>query len=206
MTSVPYPTRVGVFGGTFDPIHLGHLIVATELSEALALDRVIFVPAGHPPHKAALHLTADADRLAMVDLAIAGNPDFSRSTIELGRPGPSYTAALLNTLTGEMPDTQLVFLMGEDSLRDLPTWRDPAAIVRLAELGVALRPDIDADLEALYRALPAARGRVHVVPTTLIGISSSELRARIRRGLSVRYQIPEPVHAYIVAAGLYRGE
>jgi nicotinate-nucleotide adenylyltransferase len=204
MASMLGAARIGVFGGTFDPIHIGHLIIATELAEALELDRVLFVPAGQPPHKSDLRLSPDADRLAMVNLAIAGNPAFASSTIELDRPGPSYTAALLETLTEELPNAQLVFLMGEDSLRDLPTWRDPADIVRLAELGVAMRPSTEADLETIYRSLPEARGRIHVVPTTQIGISSSGLRDQIQSGRSVRYQVPEQVWRYIADRGLYR--
>lgn len=196
--------RVGVFGGTFDPVHLGHLIMAAELGDALGLERIIFVPAGQPPHKSAQIVTADEHRLAMLRLAIAGNPHFELSTIELDRPGPSYTADLLATLREQLPDAVLVFLMGEDSLRDLPTWRDPAAIVRLAEIGVAMRPDVEADLSGVHRALPGSRDRIHVVPTTQIGISSSGLRRRIRDQRTIRYQVPEAVERYIADHALYR--
>ncbi|MDQ3695154.1 MAG: nicotinate-nucleotide adenylyltransferase [Chloroflexota bacterium] len=197
--------RIGILGGTFDPVHLGHLIIATELAEALGLDEVLFVPAGRPPHKADLVVSPDRDRLAMLRLALSGNPAFDISTIELDRPGPSYTADLLATLRQRLPDADLIFLMGEDSLRDLPTWRDPAAIVQAAELGVAMRPDSTADLQDIYHSLPEARGRIHIVPTTLIGISSSELRVRVRDGGSVRYQVPELVESYIRDNGLYQG-
>ncbi|MBA2518306.1 MAG: nicotinate (nicotinamide) nucleotide adenylyltransferase [Chloroflexia bacterium] len=196
--------RLGILGGTFDPVHLGHLIIATELAEALGLDKVLFVPAGRPPHKADLVVSPDRDRLAMLRLALSGNPAFAVSTIELDRPGPSYTADLLATLSQQIPDAHLIFLMGEDSLRDLPTWRDPAAIVQAAELGVAMRPDSTADLEAIYHSLPEARGRIHIVPTTLIGISSSQLRFRARTGRSVRYQVPELVESYMQVNGLYQ--
>lgn len=206
MTATGEARRIGIFGGTFDPVHIGHLIIATELAEALALDQVLFVPAGQPPHKSDQPVSADADRLAMLRLAIAGNRCFSVTTLELDRPGPSYTADLLTTLAAELPTARLVFLMGEDSLRDLPTWHDPTTIVRLAEIGVAMRPDSAADLDAICQALPAARGRIHVVATTPIGISSSELRSQVGRGGSIRYQVPVPVETYIRASGLYRAE
>jgi nicotinate-nucleotide adenylyltransferase len=195
--------RVGVFGGTFDPIHTGHLIVATELQHALNLDRVLFVPTGNPPHKANQEVSPNEDRLAMLELAIAGNSSFAVSTLELERSGPSYTADLLAMLQAEMPEAQLVFLMGEDSLRDLPTWHRPESIVALAELGVAIRPDIETDLEDIYRQLPGARDRITIVSTTLIGISSSALRRRVREGGPIRYQVPAAVEKYIMTTAIY---
>jgi nicotinate-nucleotide adenylyltransferase len=198
------PARVGVFGGTFDPVHTGHLIVATELQHALELDRVLFVPTGNPPHKADQDVSANADRLAMLQRAIAGNPSFAISTLELDRAGPSYTADLLTMLQAEMPDTQLVFLMGEDSLRDLPTWHQPETIVALAELGVAIRPETETDLEQIYRRLPGARGRITIVSTTLIGISSSALRRMVLEGAPIRYQVPAAVEEYIMTSEIYR--
>lgn len=198
------PPRIGVFGGTFDPVHIGHLIIAAELHHALDLDRLLFVPTGQPPHKADQPVSPNADRLAMLQLAIAGNPAFEISTLDLDRAGPSYTADLLAMLSDQHPGARFVFLMGEDSLRDLPTWHKPEAMLALAELGVAIRPDVDTDLAALYEVLPAARGRITIVPTTLIDISSSELRRRIREGRPVRYQLPESVASYIMSNQLYR--
>lgn len=206
MTSQGDARRLGIFGGTFDPIHIGHLIVATELQHALRLDRILFVPSGRPPHKAGQIISPDADRLAMLRLAIADNPAFDVSTLDLERPGPSYTADLLALLRDQHPDQQLVFLMGEDSLRDLPTWRQPERIATLAEIGVAARPDIETDVEAIYRRIPAARGRITVVPTTLIAISSSELRRRSRAREPIRYQLPTSVEFYIMSNALYRGD
>lgn len=203
MTRTRQP-RLGIFGGTFDPVHTGHLIVATELQFALNLDQVRFVPSGNPPHKADQEVSANADRLAMLELAIAGNPSFAISTLELDRSGPSYTADLLATLHTGLPDTQLVFLMGEDSLRDLPTWHRPDEIVALAELGVAIRPEIETDLEEIFQRLPGARGRITIVETTLIGISSSALRQRVRDGAPIRYQVPAAVEEYIMTSGIYR--
>lgn len=195
--------RIGVFGGTFDPVHIGHLIIATELRHALQLDRLLFVPTGQPPHKADQAVSADADRLAMLELAIAGDSAFEISTIDLERDGPSYTADLLTLLSDRLPNANLLFLMGEDSLRDLPTWRQPETILALAELGIATRPDIDLDLAAIYERLPAAQGRIHVVPTTLIDISSSGLRKRIREGRPIRYLVPAAVESYIMSNRLY---
>lgn len=195
--------RIGVFGGTFDPVHIGHLIIASELRHALDLDRLLFVPTGQPPHKADQAISADADRLAMLELAIGDDPAFEISTVDLERAGPSYTADLLTLLSGQLPGAQLLFLMGEDSLRDLPTWHQPETILALAELGIAARPDIDLDLAALYDRLPDARGRIHVVPTTLIGVSSSGLRRRVREGRPIRYLVPRSVETYIMSNSLY---
>jgi len=203
VTTEDRPARIGIFGGTFDPIHIGHLIIATELKHALNLDHVIFVPSGQPPHKADQMISSDADRLAMLRLAIADNPAFAVSTLDLERPGPSYTADLLSLLHDDHPDAHLVFLMGEDSLRDLPTWHQPERIVALAEIGVAIRPEIETDLETIYRLLPPARGRITIVPTTLIDISSSELRRRVQAGEPIRYQVPAAVESYVMRTGLY---
>jgi nicotinate-nucleotide adenylyltransferase len=196
--------RLGIFGGTFDPIHIGHLIIATELRHALRLDRVLFVPSGHPPHKADQAVSPNADRLAMLHLAIADNAAFAISTLDLDRPGPSYTSDLLAMLHDQHPTAQLVFLMGEDSLRDLPIWHQPERIVSLAEIGVAIRPEIETDLETIYQRVPAARGRITIIPTTLIDISASELRRRVRDGGPIRYQVLDSVESYIMTNELYR--
>lgn len=196
--------RLGIFGGTFDPIHIGHLVIATELRHALDLDQVLFVPSGHPPHKADQTISPDADRLAMLQLAIADNPAFAISRLDLDRPGPSYTADLLALLHEQYPEAHLIFLMGEDSVRDLPAWRQPERIVTLAELGVASRPNIETNLEAIFRRIPAARGRITIVPTTLIDISASELRRRVRDGAPIRYLVPAAVESYIMTTVLYQ--
>jgi nicotinate-nucleotide adenylyltransferase len=140
----------------------------------------------------------------MVRLAVAGNPAFEVSTADLDRGGPSYTADLLARLAVELAPAGLVFLMGEDSLRDLPTWREPGRIAALAELGVATRPGVAIDVEAVYRAVPAARGRVRLVPTPAIGISSRDLRRRVAGGAPIAYQVPAAVERYIHERGLYR--
>jgi len=196
--------RIGIFGGTFDPVHVGHLIVAADLRHALRLDRVLFVPAGRPPHKDADLVSADGDRLAMLELALADDPLAEISTVDLERPGPSYTVDLLAILRHRLPDARLVFLMGEDSLRDLPTWRRPNEIARLADFGVAARPGVAFDPEATYARVPAARGRVSVVETIQISISSSDIRRRVRTRAPIRHQVPRVVEEYIAERGLYR--
>lgn len=194
--------RVGVFGGTFDPPHVGHLILAVDLRHALDLDRVLFVPAGHPPHKPE-PISDDADRLAMVRLAIAGEHAFEISTVDVDRGGPSYSADLLAILTETLPDTELVFLMGEDSLRDFPSWHRPGKIATLAKLGVATRPGVRVDLKAVERAVPEVAGRVVLVPTPSIGVSSRHLRRRVEAGAPIAYQVPPAVERYIRERRLY---
>ncbi|MBA3417053.1 MAG: nicotinate-nucleotide adenylyltransferase [Chloroflexia bacterium] len=196
--------RIGIFGGTFDPIHVGHLIVAADLRHALTLDRVLFVPAGRPPHKAADLVSADGDRLAMLELALATEPKAEISTVDLERPGPSYTVDLLAILRAGFPVARLVFLMGEDSLRDLPTWRNPDEIARLADFGVAARPGVAFDPEAVYAQVPAARGRLSLVETVQLSISSSDIRRRVRQGAPIRHLVPCAVEDYIAERGLYR--
>lgn len=189
--------RVGVLGGTFDPIHTGHLIIASEFHHALGLDRLLFVPAGVPPHKRGLDITDDADRLAMLRLALADNPDFEIDTIDIDRGGVSYTSDLLAVLRDRHPGASLFFLMGEDSLRDLPTWHEPEAICRLAELGVAARFGVELDVSDVVEALPACAGRIRVVSSPEIAISSTDIRHRVATGQPIRYQVPLPVEEYI---------
>lgn len=198
------PARIGVFGGTFDPVHLGHLIIADELRYRLQLDSVLFLPARQPPHKTDRAITAEVHRVTMLETALAGNPCFSVSAIDLKRPGPSFTADSLGIVHRDYPESTLYFLMGQDSLRDLPTWHDPNRIARQAFLGVALRPEVTLDVEAVVRQVPEARGRIDLVNVPLIGISSQSIRQRVREGLPIRYQVPLEVEHYIYQQGLYR--
>lgn len=197
-------TRIGIFGGTFDPPHLGHLIIATELRHALSLDQVLFVPAGQPPHKAGQIISDDRHRLAMLDQALIDTPEFGVNTVDLDRRGPSYTSETLLLLQERLRPTELVFLMGEDSLQDLPTWHRPDLIVERAEIGVARRPGVDMDLATVYAAVPAARKRIHLVEVPEIDISSRDLRRRVIEGLPIRYQVPRAVEEYIDRHGLYQ--
>jgi nicotinate-nucleotide adenylyltransferase len=193
--------RLGVFGGTFDPIHLGHLILAEGCREACALDEVWFVVAGSPPHKPPGGRTPVADRLEMARIAVAGHPAFSVSEVEANTPGPHYTVQTLEAIRLERPDDDLFFLIGGDSLVDLPGWRQPGRIAELATIVAVNRPGIEPP-QTPAGLVPEARPVLHVaVPP--IGIASSDLRRRLNAGTSVRYQIPRGVEAYIHAHRLY---
>ena len=197
--------RIGLFGGTFDPPHLGHLVLAECARDRLRLDEVRFIPAGHPPHKRSTPVTRAADRVAMVRLAVRGNRAFTVSTVEARRRGPSFTIETLRQVAAESRDTRLYLLMGADSLDEFSTWRDPQGILGLATLAVAGRPGRRARRRAGGRRARAPRGRVAWLDNAEIAISSSLVRARARAGRSIRYLVPDPVAAYIVRHGLYRG-
>ena len=197
-------TRLGIIGGTFDPIHLGHLIIAEEFWYRLRLERVLFLPTSSPPHKVGQAISPVDDRLAMLGLAIEGNPHFAISVIDAERPGLTYTADTLPILQARNPRAQLYFLIGLDSLRDLPTWHEPGRIVRQARLGVAGRPGVELDLPAVLAQVPEAAGRIDFVDVPLIGISASDIRQRVRDGAPITYQVPAAVEAYIYAHRLYR--
>jgi nicotinate-nucleotide adenylyltransferase len=203
VTNVQHPERIGVLGGTFDPVHNGHLHIADALRTALNLKSVLWIPAGRPPHKSDQIVSSDHDRLAMLDLALAGSATDEISTIDMDRSGPSYTADTLAILAEHFPSARLFFLMGEDSLRDLPTWHHPERILRVAELAVAGRPGVETNLESLELQVPGIGRRVHVVPTEEVAISSSEIRRRVRENQSIRGLVPEIVEAYIRDHGLY---
>ncbi len=198
--------RLGLFGGTFDPIHLGHLILAEACREACGLEAVWFVVAGVPPHKQG-DRTAVEHRLEMARIAIAGHSSFAVSEVETRTPGPHYSYLTLEKIRQERPDDDLFFLVGADSLADLPAWREPGRIVRAASIVVANRPGIDEPrseaLETLLAQIPDARP-FEFVTIPSIGIASTDLRQRIAEGRSIRYQVPRGVEAYIEAQGLYR--
>lgn len=198
-------TRLGVFGGTFDPPHIGHLILAETAADSLNLTTVLFAPAGDPPHKAASSLRTSAQhRLAMVEQAIAGNPRFDVSRTDIDRPGPHYSVDMLRLLRETYPDATFFFLIGGDSLHDLPTWSRPAELIELATLGVMRRPGSEPDLNTLERHLPQICNRVQWIDAPLIEISATEIARRIAAGQSVRYRLPDGVCAYIEEHGLYR--
>lgn len=195
--------RIGIYGGTFDPVHVGHLIIASEVRTALALDEVIFIPAGIPPHKDPAQISAAEDRLAMLRLAVADNDAFTIDTIELEREGRSFTADTLAAIHRREPEADLWFILGADSLAALQTWRDPATIVRLARIAVAARPGWELDLEAVSRLVPESGGRIDTVPAPLVEIASHEIRDRIRAGHPIRYLVPGQVEQFIVSRRLY---
>jgi nicotinate-nucleotide adenylyltransferase len=191
--------RVGLFGGTFDPPHAGHLAIAEWAREQLRLDRVLFVPAGTPPHKRGRRRSSARCRVAMTRLAVRGNPAFRVSTLETRRAGPSFTVDTLRALRASFPKARLFLIMGEDSLDDFRTWHEPGAIVALATLAVARRPG-----RPRTRRRPP-RGVVWLDNPGL-DLSSSVIRARVRAGRSVRYLVPDTVAEHIRRRRLYRGQ
>lgn len=210
--------RIAVFGGTFNPIHYGHLLLADEVRERLELDRVLFVPAGSPPHKSPATLAPAADRHAMVRLAVAGHPRFEVSDLEIGRPGPSYTVDTVEALaaTGD----EVFLIVGSETFLDFLSWRAPRRIAQLSRLvvvpraGSAFDPESAAAQKVLreigadgFAEVDRSGGparRVLVVRVTSLPISSSELRTRAREGRSLAYRLPEALIAYIEAHRLYR--
>jgi nicotinate-nucleotide adenylyltransferase len=197
------PGSIGILGGTFDPIHHGHLVIAEEVREALGLERVVFVPAATPPHKPGRPVTPAADRLAMARLAIAGNEAFAVSDIEVVRGGASYTVDTLAVLA-ETADTEPWFILSAEALAGLPTWRQPSRILDLARLAVVPRGGYEELGEAWVReAFPGREDRFRFLPGPLLPISGSVVRRRAAAGRSVRYLVPDAVAAYIVDNALY---
>ncbi|MEP7357492.1 MAG: nicotinate-nucleotide adenylyltransferase [Anaerolineales bacterium] len=198
--------RVGVFGGTFDPPHNGHLALAQAARQQLALDEVLWVVTADPPHKRGGYISPVADRLALTQAAIAGQPGMTLSRVELDRPGPHWAADTVRLLSEASPGIDLVYLMGGDSLRDLPNWGRPQELLRYARLGVLGRPGASVDLEALQEKLPSLAGRVTFVSAPRLDISSHEVRQRLRAGQPIAHLVPPKVAELIEARGLYRDE
>lgn len=189
--------RIGIFGGTFDPIHRGHLIVARAAADQLRLDRVHFIPARVQPFKAEYQGASARDRAAMVRLAIADEPRFVLDERELQRDGPSYTIDTLRAVRTERPGDELFLLVGADTARDLPLWREAAAVARLARVAVLTRPGF---------ALPEHPLIGEIVAVPSVDVSATLVRATARRGGSIRDLVPPAVAEYIAARGLYRAE
>lgn len=195
--------KVGILGGTFDPVHIGHLLLAECAREELGLERVIFVPAGRPWRKAAREVSPAEHRLAMLRLAVAGNDAFDVSTIEVEREGPSYTVETLEELRRRDPDASLFFIVGEDALADLPNWRQPQRILELATVAVAARTGEGPSLRQAEAMMPGLVARAVWLRMPVIEISATGIRERVRLGLSIRYRVPAAVEAYIREHGLY---
>jgi nicotinate-nucleotide adenylyltransferase len=194
--------RIGIMGGTFDPIHHGHLVAAEEARWQFRLDQVLFIPTGRPWQKPAGVSPAE-DRYLMTVIATASNPAFAVSRLEVDSPGPSYTVDTLRRLRAELPEgTRLLFIGGADLLQQLLTWKEPEQVLALAELIAATRPDFDVD--DVVRKVPAAAGRVHRMEIPALAISSSDIRARVARGAPIEYLVPEGVARYIQKRALYR--
>ena len=215
-------TRTGVFGGTFNPIHTGHLRAAEEVAEALGLERVLLVPSAQPPHKDGGGddpVAPAAQRLAWVEYACEGNPRLAASALEIERGGASYTVDTLRALAGDGDAARPVFVIGADAFRELDSWREPKRLFELADFAVMTRPGTPGDLadwipDALRRDFEldpsgcaafhrASRSRVDAVPISSLAISSSDVRARARAGRSIRYLVPEAVRRDIETSGVY---
>lgn len=197
-------TQLGLFGGTFDPPHLGHLILASEACDQLNLDRILWVLTPDPPHKQKQDITPVEHRLAMVQLAIQDNPAFELSRIELDRPGPHYTVDTVRQIAQQYPDADITPIIGSDSLRDLPTWSRPRELLQACHwVGVMHRPGEQENLEELERQLPGIRSKVHYVDAPLLEIASREIRIRIAAGRPFRYYLHPAVYDYILEHHLY---
>jgi len=198
--------KVGIMGGTFDPIHLAHLIIAEEARYKLGLDRVVFIPANHPWMKSDHEIASTDHRLAMVKLAIDANHSFDVSSIELERSGPTYTVDTLEQLWKELGYAASMYLLvGWDSLRDMPKWKAPLRISKMATIVTFPRPGYEKpDITSLEADIPNLSERLVMLDEPFIGISSTAVRRKIAAGESIRYLVPEAVRQYIVDNRLYR--
>jgi len=197
--------RIGIFGGTFDPPHLGHLILAAEAHAQLKLTRLFWVLTPIPPHKLNRSISSLEDRLAMVKLALKDEPAFELSDIEIERPGPHYTLDTIRVFSSRYPNADLILLLGGDSLRDLPTWHRPANLVAAChQIGVMRRPGDSIDMNALEKKIPDLKAKVKFVEAPLLEIASSEIRQRAVSGLPFRYYLLPAVYQYVQKNHLYR--
>jgi len=197
--------RIGLFGGTFDPPHLAHLLLASEAAYQLGLSRVLWLLTPDPPHKEDQVITRLEHRLKMLELTISDNPLFELSRLEIDRPGPHYMVDTVRLLAAQQPDAQIALLIGGDSLHDLPTWRSPLELSSAVhQIGVMRRPGDSVDLFALEEILPGLTAKVRWVDTLLQDISSSEIRRRAAGDEPYRYYVLPPVYQYIREHNLYQ--
>ncbi len=201
--------RIGILGGTFDPVHYGHLVIAEEAYASLELTEIVFVPAGEPPHKTNEEITAAVHRLNMLELAIASNPHFTISRVDIDRAGPSYTVDTLRLLRKQWGEqTAIYFIIGSDSLEDLLSWHNPSGILEQLTHLVAVRRPGYSESEAFYghleARLPGIKQKLVLIDTPQFTISATDLRNRVAEGRPIKYQTPETVESYIVQYGLYR--
>jgi nicotinate-nucleotide adenylyltransferase len=205
MDSTSIGMNIGIFGGTFDPPHLAHLILASEAQYQLNLHQVIWVLTPNPPHKGGRSAASLEDRLDMVTASIAKNQLFRLSRVEIDRPGPHFAADTVRLLADQFPYSNLIYLMGGDSLRDLPTWERPDEFLATCHaLGVMRRPGDDINLSILDAQLPCLSNKIKYVEAPLIGISASDIRNRIVNRIPFRYYVHEAVYNLILERGLYR--
>ncbi len=197
--------RLGIFGGTFDPPHIGHLILAMEAYEQLKLDKVLWVIAPNPPHKLGKLITAIDQRIEMVKKAIDDDPMFEFSWVDINRAGPHYVLDTMLLLHMDYPRDSLIYLMGGDSLRDLPTWHKPAEfIAQCNEIGVMRRPGEIFDLSHLKKEFPTIERKVKFIEAPLLEISSHKIRSMVYQKKPFRYYLPEGVYKQIIKFGLYQ--
>jgi nicotinate-nucleotide adenylyltransferase len=198
--------KFGIMGGTFDPIHLGHLIIAEEARSRLDLDKVMFIPAGKPWRKSGHEITPAHHRVEMVKLAIQSNPFFSLVTMEVDRPGSTFTVDTLEQLWKDVGyDSQLFLLMSWESLKDMPNWKAPYRISKMATVVAFPRPGFNRpDLAAMEDVIPGLSERCLMLEEPCIGISSTAIRARVMEAKSIRYLVPDTVEKYIADNGLYK--
>lgn len=196
--------RIGVFGGTFDPPHLGHMILASEAKYQLSIDRLLWVITEIPPHKLDSKITVLEDRLELVKAALEDNVDFQLSRIEIDRPGPHFAVDTIRLLHDQFPEDEIIYIMGGDSLSDLPSWHNAVEFVRQVDgIGVLQRPGESNDLPALEKILPGVTEKTVLLETPLIEISSTLIRKRIREGKPFRYFVLPKVHDLILQKKLY---
>ena len=197
---------IGILGGTFDPVHVGHLAIAEEVRRKLRLEEVLFMPAGQPWLKQRREITPAHHRLEMVMLATASHPRFEVSTLELERPGATYTVDTMTQLRASLNRTSdLFFIVGFDSLADMPKWKEPDRLLKLCRVAAVRRPGhTELDLDGLEAAVPGFRKSLVVVDAPLLDISASEIRRRVAEGLLITDMVPEAVARYIAQNDLYR--
>lgn len=196
--------RIGFFGGTFDPPHNGHLMIALKAIEKLGLEEVNFAPTRLPPHKRDEEITPIKHRVEMVRLAIQGNPQFVLSYIDVDRDGPTYSVDSIRLLRdGWHESTEIYFLMGTDSLANILSWHKPGELIRMCKLAVFARPGFDTQMDKLETKLPGIRGQTVFINSTELDISATEIQRRVHTGESIKELVPEPVAKYIKANGLY---
>jgi len=197
---------VAIFGGTFDPIHVGHLIVAEEVRVKLGVEEIVFVPVGQPWLKADRRISSGKHRLAMIRLAIADNPHFKVSTLEIDRPGLTYTVDTVDMLRRQMgSEAKLFFLMGGDSLRDLPQWKEPKRLIQLCRLVVFTRPGSRLpSMNELEEGVPGVSDNIVIVEVPQIDVSATEVRQQVRQGDPIDELVLPAVKDYILGSGLYR--
>lgn len=197
--------RLGIFGGTFDPPHIGHLILAAEARDQLDLDCTIWVLTPDPPHKRGQQIASLAHRLAMVELAIAQDERFFLSRVDIDRPGPHYAVDTLRLLKAQYPDQELIYLMGGDSLQDLPHWNRPHEFLSLVDgVGVMRRPGDDIDLSELMAALPELFPKLNFVTAPLLEISAHQIRRRVSDQRAYRYYVLPVIYDYIQSHKIYQ--